>query len=102
LFAVAAAFGLGISGIIPAYVLVLRELFPAAEAAWRIPFWFFSNICGMAFGGWLAGFIYDQAGAYGPAFAAGVAFNLANIVIIWLLAAWRRPGPSEVSAPASA
>ena len=32
LFTVAAAFGLGFSGIIPAYVLAVRELFPASEA----------------------------------------------------------------------
>lgn len=37
LFTVAAAFGLGFSGIIPAYVLAMRELFPASEACWRIP-----------------------------------------------------------------
>ena len=96
LFAVAAAFGLGFSGIIPAYVLVLRELFPAAEAAWRIPFWFFCNICGMALGGWLAGFIYDQFGTYGPAFIVGVAFNLGNIAIIWSLAVRRKSRPSEI------
>lgn len=94
LFAVAAAFGLGFSGIIPAYVVVLRELYPADEAAWRIPFWFFCNIVGMALGGWLAGYIYDQLGAYGPAFAAGVAFNLANIAIIWWLATHRRAAGS--------
>ena len=33
LFTIAAAFGLGFSGIIPAYVLALRELFPASEAS---------------------------------------------------------------------
>ena len=102
LFAVAAAFGLGFSGIIPAYVLVLRELFPAAEAAWRIPFWFFSNICGMALGGWLAGYIYDQVGAYGPAFVVGVAFNVGNIGIIWLLATRRRADAGELPRPALA
>ena len=74
----AAAFGLGFSGIIPAYVLVLRELFPVNEASWRIPFWFFCNIVGMAIGGWLAGYISDQVGAYGPAFMIGVALNLAT------------------------
>ena len=37
LFTVSAAFGLGFSGIIPAYVLAARELFPASEASWRIP-----------------------------------------------------------------
>ena len=97
LFAVAAAFGLGFSGIIPAYVLVLRELFPATEAAWRIPFWFFCNICGMALGGWLAGYIYDQVGAYGPAFMVGIALNVGNIAIIWWLAVRRRSRASGAS-----
>jgi MFS family permease len=80
-------FGLGFSGIIPAYVVVLRQLFPADEATWRVPTWFFCNICGMALGGWLAGFIYDQVGSYGPAFTIGVIFNVANVVVIgWLVA----------------
>ena len=91
LFAVAAAFGLGFSGIIPAYVVVLRDLFPASEASWRIPIWFFSNIVGMALGGWLAGYIYDGLGSYGPAFMIGVVLNLANIAIIASLAVRRRP-----------
>ena len=82
LFAVSAAFGLGFSGIIPAYVVVLRQLFPADEASWRVPVWFFCNICGMALGGWLAGAIYDQLGSYGPAFALGAVFNLGNLAVI--------------------
>jgi MFS family permease len=85
LFAVSAAFGAGFSGIIPAYVVVLRQIFPAVEASWRVPIWFFANICGMALGGWFAGAMYDQLGSYAPAFAAGVAFNVANIALIgWL------------------
>jgi len=87
LFAVAAAFGAGFSGIIPAYVVVLRQLFPAGEASWRVPVWFFCNICGMALGGWLAGAMYDQLGSYAPAFAVGVGFNIANIAVIGWLAA---------------
>ena len=42
LFTVSALFGLGFSGIIPAYALVVRELFPAREAGWRIPLLLFS------------------------------------------------------------
>ena len=53
----------------------------------RRPIWFFANICGMALGGWLAGALYDQLGTYAPAFAVGVTFNLANIVLIGWLAA---------------
>jgi MFS family permease len=63
LFTVAAAFGLGFSGIIPAYVLAVRELFPASEASWRIPtLLLFSGGFGMAAGGWLAGLLYDHFG----------------------------------------
>jgi len=36
LFAVSAAFGIGFSGIIPAYVVVLRQLFPVHEGSWRV------------------------------------------------------------------
>ena len=36
----------------------------------------------MAAGGWLAGAIYDYAGFYAAAFAAGIAFNLVNTLVI--------------------
>jgi MFS family permease len=71
LFTAAAAFGFGFSGIIPAYVLALRELFPAAEASWRIPTLLLFSGGGMAAGGWLAGLLYDHFGYYAPAFATG-------------------------------
>src|SRR4051794_4533462 len=82
LFAVAAIFGLGFSGIIPAYVVAIRELFPAAEAPWRVPTVLLFTGSGMALGGWLAGMIYDWAGFYAFAFATGIAFNAAHIVVI--------------------
>jgi predicted MFS family arabinose efflux permease len=85
LFTVAAAFGLGFSGISPAYVLATRELFSASEAAWRIPALLGSSAIGMASGGWLGGLLYDHFGYYAPAFAAGVAANLLNLVIIGTL-----------------
>jgi MFS family permease len=94
LFVVSAAFGLGFSGIIPAYVVVLRQFFPAEEAAWRVPVWFFSNICGMALGGWLAGYLYDVLGSYGPAFTVGVVLNIGNLTVIGWLAA-RRHGRAD-------
>ncbi len=36
----------------------------------------------MAAGGWLAGVIRDGYGFYAPAFAAGLAFNLLNLILI--------------------
>jgi MFS family permease len=91
LFAVAAAFGLGFSGLIPAYLLTARKLFPASEAAWRMPALLLTGTAGMATGGWLAGVLYDKLGSYQPAFATGLAANLVNFVILaGLVLVWRR------------
>ena len=85
LFAVATFFGLGFSGMIPAYVLAIRDLFPAEEAAWRVPALLLFSGSGMAAGGWLAGSLYDRFGFYGAAFLAGLLFNLVNLLIIGML-----------------
>jgi MFS family permease len=90
LFTVSAAFGLGFSGIIPAYVLALRELYPASQAAWRIPTLLLFTGIGMALGGWIAGAIYDYFGSYVPAFATGVGANALNLILIGTLLARRR------------
>ena len=90
LFTVAAAFGLGFSGIIPAYVLAVRELFPASEASWRIPTLLLCSGSGMAAGGWLAGLLYDHFGYYAPAFAAGIGANVLNLLVIGVLVARQR------------
>lgn len=88
LFTVSAAFGLGFSAIIPAYVLATRELFPASEASWRIPTILLFTGGGMALGGWLAGLLYDLYGYYAPAFSAGVGTNILNFILIGCLV-WR-------------
>jgi MFS family permease len=85
LFTVAAFFGLGFSGLIPAYVLAIRELFPAKDASWRVPTTLLCGGTGMAVGGWLAGAIYDAAGFYGPAFATGVGLNMLHLSIVTVL-----------------
>ncbi len=85
LFAISAAYGLGFSGMIPAYVVAIRELFPSADASWRVPTLLFSGMSGMAFGSWFAGSLYDYFGFYAPAFAAGALFNLGNLVLIGFL-----------------
>ncbi len=90
LFTVAAAFGLGFSGIIPAYVLALRELFPASQASWRIPTLLLCSGFGMASGGWLAGLLYDHFGYYAPAFAVGIGSNILNMMVVGTLVARQR------------
>ena len=82
LFSVSAVFGMGFGGLIPGYILAVRELFPAEEASWRIPTVMFPGALGMAAGGWLAGVMYDEFGFYAPAFAAGIGFNLLNMAAI--------------------
>jgi MFS family permease len=85
LFTVSALYGLGFAGIIPAYVLAIREFFPARDAAWRVPVLLFFSGSGMAAGGWLAGMLYDYFGFYAPAFTTGVVFNLINLVLVGTL-----------------
>jgi MFS family permease len=98
LFMVAAAFGLGFSGIIPAYVLAVRELFPASEASWRIPTLLLCTAVGMAAGGWIAGLLYDHLGYYAPAFAVGIGANLLNLLIVSVLVGRKRRPAIEAPA----
>jgi len=100
LFVIAGIYGLGFSGIIPSYAVAIRDLFPSAEASWRIPIVLFTGMSGMAVGSWLAGRIFDQFGSYAPALVTGVVFNLLNLVLVGFLVSRlpRRSGP--VLAPA--
>jgi MFS family permease len=103
LFAIAAAFGLGFSGLIPAYLLTARQVFPAREAAWRLPALLLTGTTGMATGGWLGGVIYDQFGSYAPAFATGLAANLVNLaILVALVVIWRRSLATETAVRVSA
>jgi MFS family permease len=90
LFTISAVFGFGFGGLIPGYVLAVRELFPASEASWRIPTMLFPGSLGMAAGGWLAGVMYDRFAFYAPAFVIGVLFNLLNLAVIGALVARHR------------
>jgi len=89
----AAAYGLGFSGIVPAYVMAIRDLFPSREASWRVPVVLFVSMGGMAVGTWWAGALFDHFGYYGPAFMSGVLFNLANLAVVgFLVLRQRREG----------
>jgi MFS family permease len=90
LFTVAALFGAGFSGLVPANILTSRELFPVEDAYWRMPTLLLCSGWGMAAGGWLAGILYDHFGYYAPAFAAGLAANLLNFTFVSTLALRRR------------
>ncbi len=49
---------------------------------------------GMAFGSWFAERLYDHFGFYAPAFGAGVAFNVLNLVLLMFLVL-RQEGPKS-------
>ena len=85
LYLAALLFGLGFAGIMPCYPLVTRLLFPVSEAGWRIAAQYMFAAVGMAFGGWIAGFIFDQTGAYRYAFLTGAAFTCLNLALVTLL-----------------
>jgi MFS family permease len=89
LYLVSAAFGLAFGGLVPSYVLAVRDLFPAREAGWRIGTVLLFGLIGMASGAWLAGWVFDRFLDYRPAFLLGVAVNLVNLALISTLI-WRR------------
>jgi MFS family permease len=85
LFVIAGAYGLGFSGLIPAYAVAIRDLFPAKDASWRIPTVLLFLMGGMAFGSWFGGWLYDIFLSYRVAFTVGVMFNAVNLVVILFL-----------------
>ena len=97
LYLISGIFGLVFGGIVPAYGLAVRELFPAKEAQTRTGVVYFFGYVGMGGGGLVGGFVYDVTLSYGTAFAVGVAFNLVNIALILAIkgiARVRMPAPA--------
>ena len=92
LYIVSALFGLAQGGIVPSYAVIVREYFPANEAATRVGVAMMATIIGMALGGWLSGVIFDVTGSYRAAFVNGLLWNLLNLAICMvLLRGSRRP-----------
>jgi MFS family permease len=91
LYAVSGLFGLVFGGIVPAYALAVRELFPARDTGWRMGVVFLFGTGGMALGGFLGGWIFDLAGHYHIAFLVGVAFNVVNLMAIITLLRFKGP-----------
>lgn len=95
LYLVAAVFGLAQGGIVPAYAVLIRTYLPAADAGWRIGLALMFTLLGMALGGWMAGALYDLTGTYTAAFVNGIAFNVANLVVLGVLMYHARRAPSR-------
>lgn len=82
LYVVCILFGLSQGGIVPSYTIIARSCFSAGEVGWRIGWILLFTMLGMAFGGWMAGVLFDLTGNYDAALIAGVLFNLANLLIV--------------------
>ena len=93
LYVVSALFGLFQGGIVPSYAIIIREYFPAREAAARFGMVLMATLLGMALGGWMSGVIFDLTGSYRAAFANGVAWNALNAGIALMLLRRLRPQP---------
>ena len=103
LYVISALFGLFQGGIVPAYAIIIREHFPAAEAGTRLGIVLMATLLGMALGGWLSGLVFDLTGSYAAAFVNGTAWNAVNLVIVTtLLLRARRGGDRGRPAPAVA
>ena len=94
LYVLAIAFGLSQGGIVPSYTIIIRSLFPAGEAGWRIGMTMMFTVSGMALGGWIAGALHDLTGDYTASILAAVGFNVVNLAIAWLLIARDRWQPA--------
>ena len=97
LYVVSLLFGLSQGGIVPSYAIIVREYLPAREAGQRVGLVVMSTVLGMALGGWMSGWIFDQTGSYAMAFFNGIAWNVLNISIMLMLL-WRTRRPRLAAA----
>ena len=81
LYGISIAFGLSQGGIVPSYTIILRAFFPPKQAGWRISTSFLFTVAGMAFGGWIAGVLYDLTASYTVSFLNAIGFNILNLWI---------------------
>jgi MFS family permease len=83
---ISALFGLFQGGLIPMYAVVVREYFSPREVGTRVGLVLMATLGGMAFGGWVSGWIFDLTGSYQAAFINGAVWNFLNLAIVaWLM-----------------
>ena len=99
LYVISLMFGLAQGGIVPSYAIIVREYMPAKVAAERVGTLIMMTIVGMAFGGWISGWIYDLTGSYQAAFLNGIAWNVLNAgIMVLILLRTRTPKTGSVIA----
>jgi MFS family permease len=98
LYLISALFGLVQGGLVPSYAIIVRECFPAREAGVRFGFVLMASLLGMAFGGWISGWVFDLTLSYAAAFANGILWNGFNIVMALVLVTRQRRTPQPAFA----
>jgi MFS family permease len=102
LYVVAAFFGLGYGGLVPAYTVFMREVFPVDGIGLRVGLVLLFGTLGMALGGWLGALVQELTESYRGAFLVGFACNLVNLALLAALGArWRRHRPSAARSAAA-
>lgn len=75
--------GLGFGGTMPGYAILVREMFPAAQAGRRIAEIYFFGFVAAGIGSWTSGWLRDLTGGYAIPF--GVAACSAGLGVVLLL-----------------
>ena len=63
-------------------IKIAFKYLPPQNIASKIGMVLMATIFGMAFGGWVSGFIFDLTGSYSLAFLNGIIWNVINILLI--------------------
>lgn len=78
--------GLGFGGYVPAYAVLVRELFPARQAGRRIAEIYFFAFVAAGAGSWLGGLARDLSGSYSLPFGLAAVSAVAGALLLMFLA----------------
>jgi MFS family permease len=91
IYILSAIHGIPYIAIVQGYALILRRLYGASIAGWRLGVVMLFAMAGMAVGGWMGGAIFDATLNYRPAFQLALAFDILNFTLLGLLYLRQRP-----------
>lgn len=79
--------GLAFGGYLPGYAILVREMFPAAQAGRRIAEIYFFGFIAAGIGTWTGGWVRDLSGGYATAFLAAACSAGLGVILLWQLGA---------------
>jgi MFS family permease len=77
--------GLAFGGYLPGYAILVREMFPAAQAGRRIAEIYFFGFIAAGIGTWTGGWLRDLTGGYATAFFAAACSAGLGVILLWRL-----------------